>query len=125
MDAQADLSLRWVHMPLCWFSHEAAHWVLLMPGVWQALGAASRVTATVTELGSVCPLLKKTSHVSHARISHPPGQNFDQDMQSPWINSNPRCEIHVELDELKAFYLSGELIIWFLNYTEIALWQMQ
>ena len=23
-DAQADLSLRWVHMPFCWFCHEAA-----------------------------------------------------------------------------------------------------
>ena len=23
-DAQADLSLLWVHMPLCWFRHEAA-----------------------------------------------------------------------------------------------------
>ena len=24
VDAQADLSLRWAHMPLCWFCHEAA-----------------------------------------------------------------------------------------------------
>ena len=24
-DAQADLSLRWVHMPFCWFCHAAAH----------------------------------------------------------------------------------------------------
>ena len=24
-DAQADLSLRWAHMPFCWFCHEAAH----------------------------------------------------------------------------------------------------
>ena len=24
-DAQADLSFRWAHMPLCWFCHEAAH----------------------------------------------------------------------------------------------------
>ena len=24
-DAQADQSLRWAHMPLCWFCHEAAH----------------------------------------------------------------------------------------------------
>ena len=23
-DTQADLSLRWAHMPLCWFCHEAA-----------------------------------------------------------------------------------------------------
>ena len=23
--AQADLSLRWEHMPFCWFCHEAAH----------------------------------------------------------------------------------------------------
>ena len=28
-DAQTDLSLRWAHMPLCWFCHEAAH--LLFP----------------------------------------------------------------------------------------------
>ena len=25
MGAQADLSLRWAHMPFCWFCHEAAH----------------------------------------------------------------------------------------------------
>ena len=25
MDAEADLSLRWAHMPFCWFSHEAAN----------------------------------------------------------------------------------------------------
>ena len=24
-DAQADLSLRWAHMPFGWFCHEAAH----------------------------------------------------------------------------------------------------
>ena len=24
-DAQADLSLRWAHMPFCWFRHEAVH----------------------------------------------------------------------------------------------------
>ena len=24
-DAQADLSLRWVHKPFCWFWHEVAH----------------------------------------------------------------------------------------------------
>ena len=24
-DAQADLSLHWVHMPFCWICHEAAH----------------------------------------------------------------------------------------------------
>ena len=24
-DAQGDLSLRWAHMPFCWFCHEAAH----------------------------------------------------------------------------------------------------
>ena len=24
-DIQADLSLRWAHMPFCWFFHEAAH----------------------------------------------------------------------------------------------------
>ena len=30
MDAQADLSLRWTHMPFCWFCHEAAHVVLCL-----------------------------------------------------------------------------------------------
>ena len=25
VDAKADLSLRWAHMPFCWFCHEAAH----------------------------------------------------------------------------------------------------
>ena len=24
-EAQADLSLRWAHMPVCWFCYEAAH----------------------------------------------------------------------------------------------------
>ena len=24
-EAQADLSLRWAHMPFCWFCHDAAH----------------------------------------------------------------------------------------------------
>ena len=28
-DAQADLSLRWAHMPFCWFRHEAAHFSAL------------------------------------------------------------------------------------------------
>ena len=27
-DAQADLSLRWAHMPFCWFCREAAHMML-------------------------------------------------------------------------------------------------
>ena len=27
-DAQADLSLRWAHMPLCWFCHEVAQLLL-------------------------------------------------------------------------------------------------
>ena len=27
-DAQADLSLRWAHMPFCWFCHDAAHFVI-------------------------------------------------------------------------------------------------
>ena len=31
-DAQADMSLRWAHMPLCWFCHETAH--LLIPPSW-------------------------------------------------------------------------------------------
>ena len=31
-DAHGDLSLRWAHMPLCWFSHEAAHiWYVTLP----------------------------------------------------------------------------------------------
>ena len=29
-DAQADLSLRWAHMPFCWFCHDATH--LLISG---------------------------------------------------------------------------------------------
>ena len=28
-DAQADLSLRWAHIPFCWFCHEAAQVVLV------------------------------------------------------------------------------------------------
>ena len=35
-DAQADLSLRWAHMPFCWFCHEAAQvvWVLISTWFW-------------------------------------------------------------------------------------------
>ena len=29
-DAQADLSVRWVHMPFCWFCHEVAHLCTVM-----------------------------------------------------------------------------------------------
>ena len=32
-DAQADLSLRWAYMPLCWFCHEAAH-LYSFSGIW-------------------------------------------------------------------------------------------
>ena len=31
MDAEADLSLRWTHMSVCWFCHEATHIYLLEP----------------------------------------------------------------------------------------------
>ena len=30
-DAQADLSLRWAHMPFCWFCHEAAQMLNRLP----------------------------------------------------------------------------------------------
>ena len=37
-NAQADLSLRWAHMPFCWFCHEAAHFSLecsrALPAAW-------------------------------------------------------------------------------------------
>ena len=29
-DAQADLSLRWAHMPFCWFCHDVAH-IMCLP----------------------------------------------------------------------------------------------
>ena len=32
-DAQADLSLRWAHMPFCWFCHEVAH-MLVKQKLW-------------------------------------------------------------------------------------------
>ena len=31
---QADLSLHWAHMPLCWFCHEAAHFYPITGVVW-------------------------------------------------------------------------------------------
>ena len=38
VDAQADLSLRWVHMPFCWFCHEAAKsCYLIYPKEWPYL----------------------------------------------------------------------------------------
>ena len=30
MDTQADLSLRWAHMPFCWYCHEAARLMLIL-----------------------------------------------------------------------------------------------
>ena len=33
-DAQADLSLRWAHMPLSWFCHEAAQMLVHMASVY-------------------------------------------------------------------------------------------
>ena len=35
-DVQADLSLRWVHMPFCWFCHEAAHFHIYTEHQWKA-----------------------------------------------------------------------------------------
>ena len=32
VDVQADLSLRWVHMPFCWFCHEAAQKISVQSG---------------------------------------------------------------------------------------------
>ena len=32
--AQADLSLRWAHMPFCWFCHEAAQLCFVMEFGW-------------------------------------------------------------------------------------------
>ena len=36
VDAQADLSLRWAHMPFCWFCHKAAQmsWSTTKPTKW-------------------------------------------------------------------------------------------
>ena len=32
ISSQADLSLRWAHMPFCWFCHEAVHIILINGG---------------------------------------------------------------------------------------------
>ena len=39
-DAQADLSLRWSHMPICWFCHEVAYivfvlWIYIFTCIWR------------------------------------------------------------------------------------------
>ena len=44
-DAQADMSLRWAHMPFCWFYHEAAHFAhvtlsLFSSSWWHELAVA-------------------------------------------------------------------------------------
>ena len=47
-DAPADLSLRWVHMPFCWFCHDAAHIeikVYLLHGGMVTNGSVGRVSA--------------------------------------------------------------------------------
>ena len=39
VDAQADLSLRWAHMSVCWFCHTAAHLDRngLLKGIWKSI----------------------------------------------------------------------------------------
>ena len=34
VDAQADLSLPWAHMPFCWFCHALAHVILYFQAIW-------------------------------------------------------------------------------------------
>ena len=36
-DSQADLSVRWAHMPFCWFCHEAAHLKVYDAKLWKIL----------------------------------------------------------------------------------------
>ena len=46
---QADLSLRWVHMPFCWFRHVTAHIILTSDWPILALSCKSELLVRTTE----------------------------------------------------------------------------
>ena len=46
-DAQADLSLRWAHVPFCWFCHEVAHFFIVM--VWHRTSTSVKQIRRVFE----------------------------------------------------------------------------
>ena len=53
-DAQADLSLRWVHMPFCWFCHEAAHLKWSMTKAYRMTCAPSEDMDPVWSVFTIC-----------------------------------------------------------------------
>ena len=57
VDAQADLSLCWAHMPFCWCCHEAAHYAFVGGIVhwWACMGKAWQTVAKLSTNFRVLP----------------------------------------------------------------------
>ena len=72
-DAQADLSLRWVHRPLCWFCHEAAHLCVLLKNAWSTVNLFIFVAINFRIFPMECQFtainfrISLTSHIGYSR----------------------------------------------------------
>ena len=77
--AQADLSLRWAHMPFCWFCHDAAHFFF---GFTCTCLAASIFPRSISREPEVSRALTLSGSISRARW-----QNF-------WANSYSNLSIY-------------------------------
>ena len=79
-DAQADLSLRWAHMPFsnCWFCHVAAHMCPLeaTSETWLGTGSASwqflsNYEGCLKDYVDFCWRIKTNSYSEHCKVIHP------------------------------------------------------
>ena len=76
VDAQADLSLRWMHMPFCWFCHEAAQmFIALFAMNISALSSIMHMQAIKTSMSPVFAVRKKRAWV----LSYPMSASEDSD----------------------------------------------
>ena len=65
-DAQADLSLCWAHMPLCWFCHEAAH-IFLITGKVYSVASAEPISMQITH-NPLDILFVKVFHIAFFKL---------------------------------------------------------
>ena len=97
--AQSGPSLRWAHMPLCWFCHEAAHFTLYL----------SYLTPKTTCKKLVMPFINMVvlSNVVSSRLSLEPqaasatsrGQIREPaiDRRVCWIGNNVQTDVETEI----------------------------
>ena len=83
VDAQADLSLCWAHMPFCWFCNEAA----------QILGCSTAVhwlyfVASVI-LTHLCLAFHRRDQIRHRKTWHLIGSSLHTRISVKMINSTP------------------------------------